>query len=339
MKYRFLGRSGLRVSEVALGTMTFGGTGIYEDVGHVSQAEANAIVGTAIDAGISLIDTADVYSDGLAEKMLGEAIGGRRRDVVLATKARFRLGTEPNDVGLSRHHILEACENSLRRLRTDYIDIYQIHSFDPFAPFEETLRALDDLVRQGKVRYVGCSNLAAWQMMKALAISEQRGFERFVSLQAYYSIGARDVEYEIVPACLDQGVGLLCWSPLAGGFFSGKFRRGKPRPNDGRRADPHAQANAFCPVDESKGLEIIEVLSSIAKRHGASIAQTALNYLLRKPAVCSVIVGATRAEHVTEAVRTVQWELLPEEMTHLDDMSRPPKLYPHWHHELTRLDR
>lgn len=339
MKYRFLGRSGLRISEVGLGTMTFGGLGLYEDVGHLSQKEADVIIGTALDTGINIIDTADIYSDGLAEQILGKSLKQRRKDVILTTKVRFRLGTEPNDVGLSRHRVLEACEASLNRLGTDYIDIYQIHSFDPFTRFEETLRALDDLVRQGKVRYIGCSNLAAWQMMKALAISDQRGFERFVSMQAYYSIGARDVEYEIVPACLDQGVGLLCWSPLSGGFFSGKFRRGKSRPARSRRSDPQAQINAFWPVDESKGFEIAEALHSIGKRHGASIPQAALNYLLRKPAVCSVIVGATRPEHIAEAARTVQWELLPEEIVHLDELSRLPKLYPHWHQDLTRLDR
>jgi len=236
METRFLGSSGLRVSALSLGTMTFGGQGRFANMGSVQVAEATAMVDRCLEAGVNLFDTADMYSAGLSEEILGRALGSRRDDVLVATKLNARMGEGPNDVGQSRHHILRACEASLPRLGTDHIDLYQVHGVDERTPPEESLRALDDLVRSGKVRYIGCSNLSAWHLMKELAVSERRGFERFASLQAYYNLIARELEHELIPACLDQGVGILVWSPLAAGFLSGKYRRGQASPEGTRRS-------------------------------------------------------------------------------------------------------
>jgi aryl-alcohol dehydrogenase-like predicted oxidoreductase len=336
MKMRFLGKSGLKVSELCFGTMTFGGRGYWTIVGQVDQKQAGILVNTALEAGVNFFDTADVYSQGWAEEILGKALGNRRKDVILATKVRGRMGPGPNEVGLSRHHILEGCNASLKRLGTDYIDLYQVHSFDFTTPLEETLRALDDLVRQGKVRYIGCSNFPGWQLMKALSISDKHNWERFVTLQAFYSLMARDLELEHVPLCLDQGLGILPWSPLGGGFLTGKYRRGKPRPQDARRSDPQSQ---FLQFDEEKGYDIIEELDRIAKNHNATVAQSALNYLLRKPGVTSVIIGAKTVEQLTDNLKTTDWEMTPEEVSRLDALSQPPRVYPHWMLERTRQDR
>src|SRR5919202_319225 len=235
MEYRQLGRSGLRVSALTMGTMTFGGRDQFANVGNTDVAGARRQIDLALDAGVNVVDTADVYSRGVSEEIIGEALEGRRDRVLLATKVRMPMGEGPNDAGLSRQHIVEACEASLRRLRTDHIDLYQVHEWDGQTPLEETLGALDDLVRSGKVRYIGCSNYAAWQLMKALGVSERRGLERFVSQQVYYSLQSRDIEHEIVPVCLDQGVGILVWSPLAGGLLSGKYRRGHAGPEGSRQ--------------------------------------------------------------------------------------------------------
>ena len=234
MKMRFLGKSGIRVSELCLGTMTFGSNVRMKRLGALDQKEADVIVDMAIDKGINFFDTADQYSEGQSEEILGKALGKRRKSVVLATKVRARMSANPNDVGLSRHHIIEGCDTSLKRLDADYIDLYQVHSFDSHTPLEETLRALDDLVRQGKVRYIGCSNFAGWQLMKALAISHVHNLEKFITLQGQYSLLARDLEYELVPLCLDQGLGVLTWSPLAWGLLSGKYRSGTPKPQGAR---------------------------------------------------------------------------------------------------------
>lgn len=336
MKMRFLGKSGLKVSELCFGTMTFGGRGYWTIVGQVDQKQADSLVNTALDAGVNFFDTADVYSLGWAEEILGKALGSRRKDVIIATKVRARMGPGPNEVGLSRHHILEGCNASLKRLGTDYIDLYQVHSFDSSTPLEETLRALDDLVRQGKVRYIGCSNFPAWQLMKALSISEKTGWEKFVSLQAFYSLIARDLELDYIPLCLDQGLGILTWSPLGGGFLTGKYRRGRPRPQGARRSDPQKQ---FLQFDEGKGFDIVEELDRIGKNHNATVAQSALNYLLRKPGVTSVIIGAKTVEQLTDNLKTTDWEMTPEEVARLDALSQPPRVYPHWMLERTRQDR
>jgi aryl-alcohol dehydrogenase-like predicted oxidoreductase len=327
MEMRFLGKTGIKVSELCLGTMTFGGVGRHKKIGEASQKEADILVGMALDAGINFFDTADVYSEGLSEEICGRALGAQRKNVVLATKVRARMGLGPNDVGLSRHHILEGCDASLKRLGTDYIDLYQVHSFDPVTPLEETLRALDDLVRQGKVRYIGCSNFAGWQLMKALSISEKSGWERFASLQALYSLLARDLEYELVPLCLDQGMGILVYSPLGGGFLTGKYRRGHSRPKGARLSEPNSSS---LPFDEEKGFDIVEQLDLIAKEHNATVSQAALNYLLRKPGVTSVLVGARTRQQLADNLRTADWEMTPAEVTALDELTQPPPVYPYW---------
>jgi aryl-alcohol dehydrogenase-like predicted oxidoreductase len=327
MKMRFLGNSGVKVSELCFGAMTFGGKGYWKVIGELEQKDANELVNIALEAGVNFFDTADVYSEGLAEEMLGKALGKHRKEIILATKVRGRTGNGPNEVGLSRHHIIENCNASLKRLGTDYIDLYQLHSFDPYTPQEETLRALDDLVRAGKVRYIGASNHSGWQLMKALAISDKQNLEKFVTLQAYYSLVSRDLENELVPLCLDQKLGILTWSPLGGGFLTGKYRRGKDRPKNARRTDRESQ---FLQFDEEKGFDIVDELEKIAKNHNATIAQAALNYLLRKPGVTSVIIGARTKEQLTDNLKTTDWEMTAEEVAKLDELSAPTKVYPYW---------
>ena len=307
--------------------MTFGGRGYWKTIGELEQKEASELIKMALDGGVNFFDTADVYSEGLAEEMLGKALGNQRKEIILATKVRGRTGQGPNDVGLSRHHIIENCNASLKRLGTDYIDLYQLHSFDPYTPQEETLRALDDLVRSGKVRYIGASNHTGWQLMKALAISDKQNLEKFITLQAYYSLVARDLENELVPLCLDQNLGILPWSPLGGGFLTGKYRRDKERPKNARRTDPE---NQFLQFDEEKGFDIVDELEKIAKNHNATIAQAALNYLLRKPCVSSVITGAKNKEQLADDLKTSDWEMTPEEVTKLDEISILPRAYPYW---------
>ena len=327
MRMRFLGKTGVKVSELCFGTMTFGGRSFFKYVGQLGQKEANTLVDMSLEAGINFFDTADVYSEGLSEELLGKALGKRRQSIILATKVRGKMGPGPNDIGLSRHHITEACNASLKRLGTDYIDLYQVHNFDPDTPQEETMRALDDLVRQGKVRYIGCSNYSGWQLMKALAIADKRGWERFVTLQSLYSLLARELENEMVPLCLDQGLGILVWSPLSGGFLSGKYRRGKPQPKGTRLSAPQPR---FIPHDDEKGFDIVEELDRIAKAHKATVAQAALNYLLAKEGVSSVIIGARTPEQLTDNLKTTDWEMSAEEVSRLDEMSQPAPLYPYW---------
>jgi len=256
--------------------------------------------------------------------------------VVLATKVRGRMSPEINDVGLSRRHIIQSCENSLRRLGTDYVDLYIVHSFDFMTPLEETLSALNDLVHQGKVRYLGCSNFHAWQLMKALSLSEKHHWEKFVSLQAYYSLVARDVELELVPLCEDQGLGVTPWSPLAGGFLTGKYPRGGKGPQDARRSK---EEQNFIQLDEDRAYRILDEVKRVAENRGVTPAQVSLNYLLRKPAVSSVLIGATKPEQLEDNLKTVEWELAPEEVAALDAVSEPPRIYPRWMLEFTRQDR
>ncbi|MFC1992586.1 aldo/keto reductase [Chloroflexota bacterium] len=326
MKTRFLGKSGIKVSELCFGTMTFGGRGRHKRIGEVSQKEADTLVGIALDAGINFFDTADVYSEGLSEEICGKALGSRRKDVILGTKVRARMGSGPNDVGLSRHHILEGCDASLRRLGTDYIDLYQVHSFDPITPLEETLRALDDLVRQGKVRYIGCSNFAGWHLMKALSISEKYGWERLVSFQGRYSLVERDLEYDLLPLCLDQELGILAYGTLGGGFLSGKYQREQPRPKGTRFSDSGA---GTLPFDEEKGFDIVKQLGQISKEHDATIAQTAINYILHKPGITSVLIGTRTSEQLVKNLKTTDWELTQAEIARLDELTQPFPIYPH----------
>ena len=336
MKMRFLGNSGVKVSELCFGAMTFGGKGRWKNIGEVEQKDADELIRMALDGGINFFDTADVYSEGLSEIILGKALGNNRKNIILATKVRGRTGQGPNDVGLSRHHIIESCNASLKRLGTDYIDLYQMHSFDPYTPQEETLRALDDLVRSGKVRYIGASNHTGWQLMKALAISDKQNLEKFVTLQAYYSLIARDLENELVPLCLDQNLGILPWSPLGGGFLTGKYKREKERPENARRSDPE---NQFLQFDEDKGFDIVDELETVAKNHNATITQAALNYLLRKPAVSSVIIGARNKEQLADNLKTSDWQMTPEEVAKLDEISILPRVYPYWMLKILTQDR
>src|SRR5215212_9101308 len=336
MDYRELGRSGLRVSALTLGTMTFGGGGKFAHVGSTDVEGAKRQVAMALDAGVNMIDTADVYSDGASEEILGKALGDRRDDVLIATKARMAMGDGPNDAGLSRHHLIRACEASLRRLGTDHIDLYQVHEWDGMTPMEETLGALDDLVRAGKVRYVGCSNFSGWQMSKALGVSERLGLERYVSQQVYYSLQSRDAEYEIVPACIDQGVGILVWSPLAGGLMSGKYRRGQQGPEGSRHLTDWNEP----PVrDEEQTYDVIEAAVEIGEGHGVSAAQVTLAWLLGRPGVSSLIVGARTAEQLADNLGAADLGLSAEERGRLDALSAPPLIYPHWHQTKTSADR
>jgi aryl-alcohol dehydrogenase-like predicted oxidoreductase len=316
--------------------MGFGGTGWATPVGQIDVAGAREQIALARDAGVNMIDTADVYSAGLAEEILGEALGSSRDHILIATKARMPMGDGPNDAGLSRHHLVRAAEASLRRLRTDYIDLYQVHEWDGQTPLEETLTALDDLVRSGKVRYVGCSNYAAWQLMKALAISDARHLERFVSQQVYYSLHSRDIESEIVPACVDQGVGILVWSPLAGGLLSGKYRRGVQAPAGSRHRSDWSEPPVH---DEEKLYATIEVAVRIGEAHGVSAAQVALAYLLSRPAVTSLVVGARTPEQLADNLAAATLELAPEEIKALDEVSGEPLRYPFWHQRNTSADR
>ena len=324
MKYRLLADTGVFVSELCLGTMTFGGKGgMWETIGGLPQAEVDTLVGRALDGGINFIDTVDVYANGESETMTGKALKGRRQDVILATKVRGRMGPGANDVGLSRLHIMRSVEASLKRLGTDYIDLYQIHRSDDLTNIEDTLRALDDLVRQDKVRYIGCSNLPAWELMKALGVSRAGNMERVKCTQSFYSLAGRELERDTIPLLEDQGLGLLVWSPLAGGFLSGKFTRSGE--GSGRRA-----SFDFPPIDKDKGYEIVDVLSVIADNHSVSAAQVALAWVLANAAVTSVIIGVRRMEQLEDNLGAVALELTADELLKLDAVSRLPLPYPAW---------
>jgi aryl-alcohol dehydrogenase-like predicted oxidoreductase len=325
MKYRQLADTGVFVSELCLGTMTFGGTGqIWEMIGGLDQAAADAIVHRSLDAGIKFVDTADVYASGQSETMLGKALEGKRHGVIVATKVRGRMGQGPNDVGLSRMHIIESVEASLKRLNTDYIDLYQIHRSDALTNVEDTMRALDDLVRSGKVRYIGCSNLAAWQLMKSLAVSREQHLERFRCTQSYYSLVGRELERETIPLLKDQGLGLLVWSPLAGGFLSGKFTR-----TSGDEAARRAKFD-FPPVNKDKGFDILDVLIDVAGKRGVSPAQVALAWVLANAAVSSVIIGARKLSQLEDNLKAIDVTLSADEMKALDEASKLTMEYPAW---------
>jgi aryl-alcohol dehydrogenase-like predicted oxidoreductase len=336
MQYRQLGRSGLRISTVTLGTMGFGGTGWAAAVGKIDLDGARRQIALARDAGVNLFDTADVYSNGLSEQILGEALGSDRDEVLVATKVRMPMGEGPNDAGLSRHHIVRAAEASLRRLGTDHIDLYQVHEWDGQTPLEETLSALDDLVRAGKVRYVGASNYAGWQLMKALGVAAAHGYEQFVSQQIYYSLQSRDAESELVPLSLDQGLGILVWSPIAGGLLSGKYRRGVQPPAGSRHLSDWDEPPVH---DEDKLYDTIEVLVAIGEARGVSAAEVALAYLIGKPGVTSVIVGARTDEQLRDNLAAAALDLTADEIARLDAVSADPLRYPHWHQARTAADR
>jgi aryl-alcohol dehydrogenase-like predicted oxidoreductase len=330
MRYVPLGRTGLFVSELCLGTMTFGGTGesMWAKIGELQQSEAERLVGQAVDAGINFIDTADVYAGGVSEQITGQALKNlkiAREDVVVATKAMGEVGKGPNARGTSRGHIMDAVKASLKRLQLEHIDLYQIHGFDPATPIEETVRALDQLVRQGHVRYVGVSNWAAWQIAKALGIAERLGLSRFESLQAYYTVAGRDLEREIVPMLKSEGVGLMVWSPLAGGFLSGKYSRDQQAEAGSRRL-----AFDFPPVDKERAWNAIDVMRPIADGKGVSVAQVALAWLLHQPQVTSVIIGAKKPEQLADNIAATKVSLSAEELARIDEVSRLPGEYPGW---------
>jgi len=328
MQYRPLGRTGMYVSEICLGTMTFGGRGFHRAVGAVDQVGATAFLERALEHGVNFIDTADVYSEGEAERMLGQAlrdVGVPRRDVIIATKVRGRMGPAPNAMGLSRGHIMDAVEESLQRLGTGYIDLYQIHGVDLVTPIDQTLRALDDLVARGLVRYIGCSNLAGWQIMKAIGVAERLGYVRFESVQAYYTIATRDLEREVVPVVEDQGLGLMVWSPLAGGLLSGKFQRDQAGPDGARRT-----SFDFPPIDRDRTFAIIDAVRPIAASRGVSVARIALAWLLHQKAVTSVIIGAKTLEQLDDNLAASGTALTADELAALDRASALVPEYPGW---------
>ncbi|MGH8889505.1 MAG: aldo/keto reductase [Acidothermaceae bacterium] len=336
MEYRQLGNSGLRVSTLTLGTMGFGGRGWAAAVGTIDVEGARRQIAMALDAGVNLIDTADVYSAGLSEEIVGNALPVAREDVLLATKVRMPMGDGPNDAGLSRHHIIRGAEASLRRLGTDYLDLYQVHEWDGQTPLEETLAALDHLVTSGKVRYIGASNYAGWQLMKALGVSERTGLSRFVSQQIYYSLQARDAESDLVPVTIDQGLGILVWSPLAGGLLSGKYRRGVAAPSGSRHLGDWDEPPVH---DEDKLYDTVDVLVEIGGAHGVSAAQVALAWLLGRPGVTSAIVGARTEEQLADNLAAAELVLADDERARLDQVSAQPLRYPFWHQAKTSSDR
>lgn len=337
MKYNLLGGTGLLVSELCLGTMTFGGKGMFKVIGSQPQEIADELVKKSIDAGINFIDTANIYSEGWSEEITGQAIrnvGLDRHQLVLATKVRGTMGTGPNEKGLTRFHIMHQVEESLRRLKTDYIDLYQMHSYDPLTPIEETIRVFDDLVRSGKVRYVGASNVAAWQLMKALAYAKHHNLESFVSLQAYYTIAGRDLERELIPLLTDQNVGLMVWSPLAGGFLSGKYKRNATG-EEGRRTATFD----FPPLNKDRAFDVIDALTPMAAAKSATVAQLALAWLLHQKAVTTVIIGANKLEQLDDNLKAIEFKFTSEELSQLNEVSKLPAEYPGWMFERTGYDR
>jgi aryl-alcohol dehydrogenase-like predicted oxidoreductase len=331
MKYNQLGRTGLFVSEICLGTMTFGGSedmAIWKAIGGLQQSEVDGIVGRALEAGVNFFDTADVYSFGESEKLFGQALKNlkaKRSDVVIATKVFGEMGPRPNDKGASRGHIMDSVHGSLERLQTDHIDLYQIHGNDTVTPVGETLRALDDLVSQGLVRYIGVSNWAAWKIAKALGLSEAKGYARFETLQAYYSIAGRDLERELVPMLTEEKLGLMVWSPLAGGLLSGKFGPGSNNPEGSRRT-----TFDFPPVDKDRAWKCVEAMRQVGDAHGASVARVALAYILQKAFTMSIIIGAKTLEQLDDNLAAVDLTLSDDEMKQLDEVSELPSEYPGW---------
>jgi len=337
MKYNLLGNTGLKVSELCLGTMTFGGKGYWTNIGAIEQNIVDELIGKAVEGGINFIDTANVYSEGLSEEMTGKAIRNlnlKRDDLVIATKVRGKMNEGPNGSGLTRKHILHEVEASLKRLNMDYIDLYQIHGFDEITPIEETIDALDILVKSGKVRYIGCSNLAAWHIMKAASYSHYNRLAKFVSLQAYYTIAGRDLERELVPVLKDQHMGLMVWSPLAGGLLSGKYNRNMQAEEGSRSINFD-----FPPVNKDRAFDIIDVLDAMARDKKVSIAQLALAWLLHQPVVTTVIIGAKKNDQLQDNLKSVDVTFTPDELKKLDEVSKLPAEYPAWMLERQGADR
>ena len=329
MEFRTLGRSGLKVPVLSLGTATFGaGSEIFRAIGNSSVTEATRLVDICLEAGVNMFDTADIYHEGLSEEVLGQAIAGRRDKILISTKATFKMGPGPNELGSSRHHLIHACEASLRRLKTDYIDLYQMHGFDGLTPVEETLSALNDLVHSGKVRYIGCSNFSGWHLQKSLDVSDRYGWSRYVAHQAYYSLIGREYEWELMPLGLDQGVGCLVWSPLGWGRLTGKIRRGQPLPKESRLPKT---ADYGPPVNDEYLYKVVDALDEVAKETGKTIPQIALNWLLQRPTVSNVIIGARNEEQLRQNLGAVGWNLTAAQVSKLDAASSVTLTYPYWH--------
>ena len=329
MEYRQLGASGLKVPVLSFGTGTFGGGGeFFKAWGNTQADEASRLVNLCLDAGLNLFDTADVYSQGLSEEILGKAVIGLREKILLSTKATFKMGDGPNDFGSSRFHLIKSCEDSLRRLKTDYIDIYHMHGFDGNTPVDETLSALNDLVRSGKVRYIACSNFSGWHLMKSLSISERYGWAKYIAHQAHYSLLSRELEWELMPLGLDQNIGTIVWSPLSAGRLSGKYRRNQPIPADGRIAQGGGEGPA---IPEEIFYAIIDVLDELAAETNKSVAQVALNWVLQRPTVCNVVIGARNEDQLKQNLGAVGWSLTPDQVKRLDAASERPPVYPYWH--------
>jgi len=335
MKFRFLGNSGLQVSEICFGAMTFTSKKGWTHLGIQEQRDANRLSSIAIENGVDFFDTADVYSLGISEIMLGKALGSKRKNIVIATKGEGKMWDGPNGEGHSRQHLIRACEESLKRLNTDYIDLYQIHSFDFMTPLEEMMSVLDSLIKSGKVRYIGISNFFAWQIMKLQAIAEKNNWQKITSLQAYYSLVGRDLEYEQMPLCVDQGIGIIVWSPLHGGILSGKYRIGKKWPRRTRLTKP----GHYLPYDLKKGEEILIVMETISKERKVSMSQVALNYSLRKPGITSVIIGARNEKQLMDNIAASDWELNEDEIKRLDEVSIPTRIYPYWYFDIFKKEK
>jgi aryl-alcohol dehydrogenase-like predicted oxidoreductase len=329
MEYRLLGRSGLKVPVLCFGVATFGGgTEFFRAWGATDVEEAKRLIGLCVDAGVNFFDTADVYSKGLSEEILGKAIEGKRHDLLISTKATFPMGDGPNDKGSSRYHLINAVEASLKRLGTDYIDIYHLHGFDALTPLEETLDTLNTLVRSGKVRYIACSNFSGWHLMKSLAVSERYGWARYVGYQGYYSLIGREYEWELMPLALDQGVGTLVWSPLGWGRLTGKIRRGQPLPETSRL---HKTSEQGPQVDDEYLYDVVDALDAVAKETGRSVPQVALNWLLQRPTISSVIIGARNEEQLKQNLAAADFKLTEAQVAALDKASDRPAIYPYWH--------
>lgn len=331
MEYRQLGRSGFKVPVLSFGTATFGGKGEFFNAwGDTDVKEASRLIDICLDHGVTLFDTADIYSNGSAEEVLGAAIKNRRDQVLISTKATFRFSeTDPNDVGSSRFHLIKACEGSLKRLGVDHIDLYQMHGFDAMTPVEETLRALENLIQSGKVRYIGCSNFSGWHLMKSLSASEKYGLERYVAYQGYYSLIGRDYEAELMPLALDQGVGMLVWSPLGWGRLTGKIDRNNPAPPSVSRL--HETAQYGPPMDDQYLFDVVDVLKEISKETGKSVPQISLNWLLQRPTVANVIIGARNETQLKDNLGAIGWTLSQDQISRLDEVSKRPLPYPYWH--------
>jgi aryl-alcohol dehydrogenase-like predicted oxidoreductase len=331
MEFRQLGGSGLKVPVLSLGTGTFGGGGeLFKAWGTTDVAEASRLIDICLEAGLNLFDSADIYSQGMAEEILGQAIKGRRDQVLISTKGTFRSGTGTNDVGSSRFHILKSVDASLRRLGTDYIDLYQLHGFDAITPVEEVLMTLNDLIRAGKIRYIGCSNFSGWHLMKSLAASDRYGLSRYVAHQAYYSLVGRDYEWELMPLAIDQKVGAVVWSPLGWGRLTGKLRRGQPKPQTSR-LNNQLNVDIGPPVPDELLYETVDALDEVAKETGKTVPQIALNWLLQRPSISTIIVGARNEEQLRQNLGAVGWNLTTEQVAKLDAASQTQRAYPYWH--------